>query len=81
LPFFGGITILDTMMSDDDMSIIGEQLGEIGVLFLAVVNALRKQPGFDDVAFRLEIQRLLVNPSITQLQRDVLAKWLSDDAE
>lgn len=48
---------------------IGQVIGELLGGFVAVVNALRKQHGFDGSAFRAEIETLLKNPAASQLQQ------------
>ncbi len=56
---------------------VGRQLGEVLVLFLGVVNALRKQPAFDDASFRKEIKALLERPSTTEIQGRALEELLT----
>ncbi len=47
---------------------VGQVIGELLGAFLGSINAIRKQPGFDDAAFRTEIEALLKIPGVTQLQ-------------
>ena len=47
---------------------IGQVIGELLGAFLGSINAIRRQPGFDDAAFRSEIEALLKIPGVTQLQ-------------
>ena len=58
--------------------ILGQQLGEVLVVFLAVVNALREQPGFDDDRFVKSIQDLLSRNNVSEMQRAALSSLLNN---
>jgi hypothetical protein len=62
---------------------MGQALGpifeEVNVLFLAIVNALRKQPGFDDDSFCQEIQILLARDDLSAMQRSALSVLLNNE--
>ena len=57
---------------------IAQPLGEAIVIFIAVVNALRKQPGFDDYRFCQEIQVLLAREDWSEMQREALSSLLDN---
>ncbi len=57
---------------------VGQPLGDVLVVFLALVNALRKQPGFAEARFQQEIQELLRRPWITDIQRQALQALLDN---
>ena len=69
-------------MNDENLKQIaeaaGQPLGEVLVVFLALVNALRKQPSFDEARFQQEIQELLRRPLITDIQRLALQALLDN---
>jgi hypothetical protein len=47
---------------------VGQALGELLGAFVTVINALRRQPGFDEGLFTTELQTILRNPELTTLQ-------------
>lgn len=47
---------------------VGQALGELLGAFVTVINAMRRQPGFDDQQFTGELQTILSNPDLTTLQ-------------
>jgi hypothetical protein len=58
---------------------LGGLLGETIVIFTVIVNALRKQPGFDEDRFCQEIQQaILSRDDWSGVQRDVLSSLLDD---
>ena len=67
-------------MNNDEMNslaeALGKPLGEVVVIFLTVVNALRKQPGFDDAKFRAEIEALLARDDLSEIRRGALSSLL-----
>ena len=69
-------------MNDEDLqsmaTALGEPIGEVLVVFLTVVNALRKQPGFDDTKFCAEIQALLSRSDLSEVQRQALSSLLGN---
>ena len=46
-------------MNDEEMGAVATKLGEVAVALIAVVHALKKQPGFDVSAFDKEISALI----------------------
>lgn len=48
---------------------VGQALGEVLGAFVTVINAMRRQPGFQDEPFRAELKTILENPALTTLQR------------
>jgi hypothetical protein len=58
--------------------VLGQPLGEILVVFIAVVNALREQPGFDDARFVKSIQALLSREGLSEMQRAALSSLLNN---
>lgn len=69
-------------MDNDEIKALAKQydksLGDIVVIFIAIVNALRKQPAFHDAKFRAEIQTLLERHDLSDVQRQALLPFLSD---
>ena len=50
---------------------LGKQQGEAIVTLLAVINALRKQPNFDEDSFAKEIKRLSELPSASEYSKRI----------
>lgn len=69
-------------MNDEDLQSIAtaldEPIGEVLVIFLVVVNVLRKQPGFDDAKFCAEIQTSLLRSDLSEVQREALSRLLGN---
>jgi hypothetical protein len=70
-------------MNNEDVQTMGTALGkpiaEILCIFLIVVNALRKQPGFDDSQFCAEIQALLLREDLSEIQRNALSTLIDNE--
>ncbi|MGI0493789.1 hypothetical protein ACN4EG_18560 [Alkalinema pantanalense CENA528] len=69
-------------MNDENLqsiaAVFGESIGDVLFVFLEVVNALRKQPSFDDTKFCAEIQALLQRSDFSDTQREALSSLLRD---
>ena len=69
-------------MNDDEMKSsaeeLGKPLGEVVVISIAIANALRKQPGFDDAKFRAEIKALLARDDLSEIQQAAFSSLLGD---
>jgi hypothetical protein len=59
---------------------VGQAIGELVDGFVKIINALRKQPGFDDAAFRSELQTLLASGELRTLQEHMVKQVLGSDA-
>jgi len=59
---------------------VGQVIGELLGAFVAVINVLRKQPGFNEDAFRSEIGALTQHPSTTKLQQHTYELLLHENA-
>jgi hypothetical protein len=57
---------------------LGKPLGDAILIFIAVVNALRKQPAFDDAKFRAEIETLIARGDLTDIRRQAFLVLLSE---
>jgi hypothetical protein len=57
---------------------VGQALGELLGAFLMVIEALRKQPGFDDAAFRATLEQRLADTSLSRLQRHTLERLMEN---
>lgn len=70
-------------MSDHDhdhlAKILSEKFTEVGVAILAIVAALKNQPGFNRAAFDNELRERLANPSEGSFSKLILSHAL--DAE
>ena len=47
---------------------VGQALGELLGAFVTVINAMRRQPGFQEGLFMAELETILKNPDLTTLQ-------------
>jgi hypothetical protein len=47
---------------------VGQAIGEVLGAFVTVINAMRRQPGFNDQQFTAELQDVMLNPNLTTLQ-------------
>ena len=69
-------------MNEEEKKIIAEltakPVADIAVTLIAIVNALRRQPGFDDAKFRAEIKELLARASVSDFQRSVWSSLLGE---
>ncbi len=69
---------MDAKSSQDELAEgFGQVLGELLGIVVGVTNAMRKQPGFDDGAFRKELEDLLDQPGISQFQEHALHMLLA----
>lgn len=68
-------------MSNEEVlgNAIGSAVGSASVVFLAVVNALRKQPNFDDDKFQADIRDLLEKDSLDEMQRGMLLALIDSE--
>ncbi len=55
---------------------VGVAIGELVDGFAKIIGALRKQPGFDDTAFRVELQSLLANGELRTLEAHAVQQVL-----
>ena len=58
---------------------VGQALGELLGAFVTVINAVRRQPGFDNTRFTAEMQEILKNPQLTTLQSHTFTLLLNAD--
>jgi hypothetical protein len=74
---------METNLSEKDLLAqgVGQVIGEVLGAFVGAINALRKQPGFNDSAFRAEIEALLKHPNATQLQQHAFQILLQSQVE
>lgn len=71
-------------MTEQDLEVVGEMIGEaVGeslkdVIFgvVAVFTILRKQPGFDNSAFNVEVNKALELPGFSTMTKKVFAQVL-----
>lgn len=58
---------------------IGQAISELVDGFVKIINALRKQPGFDEDAFRSQLQALLATGELRTLEEHTVKKVLGSD--
>ncbi len=57
---------------------VGQALGELLGAVLTIVETLRRQPGFDDAAFRADVAAQLAQPGLSRLQQHALEKLIEE---
>jgi len=65
-----------TLSNDNLTTVLGKKLGEVAVALLAIVRALKNQPGFDRAAFDADIRELIARTS----EDDSLIKTIFENA-
>lgn len=58
---------------------VGQALGELLGAFVTAMNAMRRQPGFDNALFTAEMREILKNPDLTTLQSHTFSLLLKAD--
>ena len=58
---------------------VGQALGELLGAFVTAINAMRRQPGFDNSLFAEELKEILKNPDLTTLQSHTFSLLLKAD--
>jgi hypothetical protein len=69
------------MMNQEEQKMaesLGKLIGEVVNVYAGVVNALRKQPGFDDENFTNEVQAMISTGEFNDFQREILSSFLSE---
>jgi hypothetical protein len=63
------------------VDVLGKKLGEVAIALLAVVQALKNQPGFDRAAFDADIRELIARKTEDDSLIRTILKNVLDDSE